>query len=255
MDRPVRPAATASAKSSATAAAKRPAKAAALYRDVKAEILKRIRRRDWATGALIPAETALAAEFGVARATVNRALRELAEEGVLDRRRRAGTRVSAMPVRRARFEIPQTRAEVEATGAAYRYALVSRAEEPAPGWLRAALALPPRARALHIRAMHFAGDRPWQFEERWILLATVPAARHEPFDRIGPNEWLIGQVPFSEAEMVFSAALADSELAGFLGLAEGDPVFRAERSTWLDGAPVTHARLSYPPGFRMRTRL
>ena len=95
MDRPVRPAATASAKSSATAAAKRPAKAAALYRDVKAEILKRIRRRDWATGALIPAETALAAEFGVARATVNRALRELAEEGVLDRRRRAGTRVSA----------------------------------------------------------------------------------------------------------------------------------------------------------------
>ena len=53
------------------------------------------RRRDWPPGALIPGEEALAQEFGVARATVNRALSELARAGVLERRRKAGTRVAA----------------------------------------------------------------------------------------------------------------------------------------------------------------
>ena len=222
---------------------------------MKAEILARIRSRTWPPGALLPSETVLAGDFGCARATVNRAMRELAEEGVIDRRRRAGTRVSAAPVRRARFDIPQTRAEVEATGAAYRYALVRRAEVAAPGWLRAQLALAADARVIHIQAMHYAGSAPWQFEDRWINLDTVPAAAGESFAETGPNEWLIGRMPFSEAEMQFSAARADAALARYLGLAEGDPVFRAERTTWFEGRPVTHARLSYPPGYRMVTRL
>lgn len=227
----------------------------AAFRTVKAEILSRIRSRDWAPGTLLPPETELAAEFGVARATVNRAMRELAEEGVVDRRRRAGTRVSAAPVRRARFDVPQIRAEVEATGAEYRYARVSREEASVPDWLGAALGLRSGAQAVHVEAMHYAAGRPWQFEERWIFLDSVPAAAGESFTATGPNEWLVGELPFSEAEMAFSAALAGPRLAGFLGIAAGDPVFRAERTTWLDGSPVTQARLTYPPGYRMVTRL
>ena len=46
---------------------------------------------------MIPGEEALAREFGCARATVNRALRDLAEAGVLERRRKAGTRVALQP--------------------------------------------------------------------------------------------------------------------------------------------------------------
>jgi GntR family histidine utilization transcriptional repressor len=227
----------------------------AAFRTVKAEILRRIRAREWAAGALLPPEIELAEEFGVARATVNRAMRELAEEGVVYRRRRAGTRVSAAPVRRARFDIPQTRTEVEATGAAYRYARISREEGPVPDWLAATLGLKRGAQAVQVEAMHYAARRPWQFEERWIFLDTVPAAAGESFSAAGPNEWLVRELPFSEAEMAFSAALAGPRLAGFLGIGEGDAVFRAERSTWLDGAPVTHARLSYPPSYRMVTRL
>ncbi len=232
-----------------------PATHSASYRGVKAEILRRVRSRTWQAGDLLPSETELAAEFGVARATVNRAMRELAEDGVLDRRRRAGTRISAAPVRRARFDIPQTRAEVEATGAVYRYARIDRAVGPAPEWLAGALGLRTPGRWLHLRAMHYAGAAPWQFEDRWINLATVPGAAAEPFESVGPNEWLVREVPFSEAEMVFGAARAAADLAAFLGIAEGEAVFRAERTTWLDGHPVTRATLSYPPGYRMVTQL
>lgn len=227
----------------------------AAFRVVKAEIVRRIRAREWQAGSLIPPETQLAQDFGCARATVNRALRELAEEGLLDRRRRAGTRVSAEPVRRARFDIPMIRPEVEARGAAYRYALIARAAVPAPGWLAAALGLPEGAPVLHVAAMHYAGSAPHAHEDRWINLAAVPEAAAEPFDTTGPNEWLVARLPFTEAEMAFSAARAGQETAEYLGIADGDPVFRAERTTWLDGLAVTFARLSYPPGYRMVTRL
>ncbi|MDU9007088.1 hypothetical protein [Sedimentitalea todarodis] len=41
------------------------------------------------------------------------------------------------------------------------------------------------------------------------------------------------------------AAKANSEFAEFLDAPLGDPVFTAERITWLRGAPVTHAKLYF----------
>jgi GntR family histidine utilization transcriptional repressor len=86
------------------------------WEDIRAEVLRRIRVRDWPPGGLIPTEETLAQEFGCARATVNRALRELAGAGVLERRRKAGTRVALLPVRKATLEIPVIRQEIEARG-------------------------------------------------------------------------------------------------------------------------------------------
>mgnify|MGYP000374306696 CR=1 FL=1 len=82
------------------------------WEDIRAEVLSRIRSKAWPLGTLIPGEEALAQEFGVARATVNRALSELARSGVLERKRKAGTRVAALPVR---FWLPQTTAEARRT--------------------------------------------------------------------------------------------------------------------------------------------
>ena len=80
------------------------------YRDIHGALLARIRSGDLLPGALLPNELELAAEFGVARATVSRAMKELSDEGVIERRRKAGTRVRAAPVRHARFEMPMVAA-------------------------------------------------------------------------------------------------------------------------------------------------
>jgi GntR family histidine utilization transcriptional repressor len=228
---------------------------AATFRAVKAEILRRIRARAWSPGAVLPRETELAAEFGCARATVNRALRELAEDGVLDRRRRAGTRVSPSGAGRPRIEIPLIRAEIEARGAAYGYRLLRRAEGPAPDWLAVRLGLPAAARVLEVEALHLADAQPWQHERRWISLAAVPAAAAQSFERTGANEWLVAEVPASEAEIAFSAVGAEPAVAAVLGVPAGSALFRTERTTWLDGRAVTHAVLTHAPGFRLVTRL
>ena len=86
------------------------------WADIAEEARRRIFRRDWAPGDTIPGEVELAREFGVSRVTVNRALRALAEEGVLDRRRKLGTRVAERPVRRASFAIRLIRDDIEGLG-------------------------------------------------------------------------------------------------------------------------------------------
>jgi len=216
------------------------------YLDVKAAILERIRGGALAPGDTVPGEEALAGEFGCARVTVNRALRELAEAGVVERRRKAGTRVLDPTPRDAELEVPSVRAEIEATGAEYRYELLARRIAPPPRGIRAALGLGAGDKALNLRCRHWAGRHVHQFEDRWINLGTVPAAREADFAAIGPNEWLIRAMPLSQVEHVFSAANATAEEAQLLGIGAGAAVFVAERRTWIDGRAITRARLVHP---------
>ena len=225
------------------------------YRDIKSVVLDRLRAGIWGPNSLLPSESDLATEFNSTRTTVNRALRELAEEGFLERKRKAGTRVLTAPTRRAQFAIPLVREEVGETGADYRYALVSRQIETAPAWLAARLSLPAGQDVVALTCMHYADNAPFQLEQRWIVPTAVPEVLDEPFDTLGPNEWLLKRVPFSNLEFSVMASKADEKLAEFLDAPLGDPIFTAERITWLEGTPITLARMYFAPGYRMTTRL
>ena len=224
------------------------------YKELKADILQRIVQGYWPPGSLLPGEVELAEQHGCARATVNRAMRELADDGIVERRRKAGTRVRMAPMRQARFDIPIIRKEVEAIGATYRYALLSREEVTAPDWLCGRLGLARGDRVLHVECMHYADHTPYQHEDRWIDISVLPAARTADFSAVGPNEWLVAAVPFSTVEMSFRATAADRVLAAHLDCAEGAPLFQAERSTWWEEQAITFVRLTYREGYRMTTR-
>ncbi|NCW44999.1 MAG: GntR family transcriptional regulator, partial [Gemmatimonadaceae bacterium] len=64
------------------------------YQRVKRYVLDRIQRGAWQEGDAIPGEEALAREFGVSRMTVNRALRELSDEQIVERVQGSGTYVA-----------------------------------------------------------------------------------------------------------------------------------------------------------------
>lgn len=223
------------------------------YRDIKRVVFDRIQNGIWGPDSLLPSETDLAEEFSSTRTTVNRALRELAEEGYLERKRKAGTRVLHAPVRKAQFAIPLVRDEIEKSGAAYRYAPVERQEMAAPAWLAAKLDLPSDSRVLFLKSMHFADNAPFQLEVRWIVVDSIPEVLDADFSTIGPSDWLVQKVPFSNLELSFLATKADADVAEFLDAATGDPIFSAQRTTWLRDNPVTHARMFFAPGYKMTT--
>ncbi|MCW1919629.1 GntR family transcriptional regulator [Rhodobacter sp. KR11] len=227
------------------------------WEEVRDTVLSRIRARIWAPGALIPGEEALAVEFGIARATVNRALTELARSGVIERKRRAGTRVAALPIRRATFDIPVIRAEVQGRGQAYAIRLIRQEQSRPPldvalrlGWPLSGAEV--SGAMLCLETLHLADGAPFAHELRWLNPAVLPDPRPD-FTAISANEWLVAHVPFVTGDIAFSAEPAAPEVAAAMGLAPGAPVFVTERCTWGERAPVTWVRLTHAPGYRLQT--
>jgi GntR family histidine utilization transcriptional repressor len=227
-----------------------------VYRRVKGAILDRIRTGEWRPGQRIPSETELAEAFGCARMTVHRSLRELADAGVVERRRRAGTRVALQEGRNILFDIPRIDLQITRMGAAYRYEAVRREIVRPPPAVRAQLGLSPRRDALHVLCLHRADGAPFQLEDRWINLDTVPGARDADLATEPPGCWLLADVAWSDAEHVMSAANATEEEARLLDLPGGDALYVVERRTWSGGRVVTYARFSHPGRrYRLRTAI
>ena len=225
------------------------------YKDIKNHILSQIRTNIWPPGSSLPNEVDMAVTLGCARATISRAMRELVDEGVLERKRKAGTKVKASPTRRAQFTIPIIREEIEKNGATYRYDLVKRNILDAPDWLSSRLSLPKYNRVLQLRCMHYAGNAPYQLEDRWINLSAVPHAETFAFKTLGPNEWLVKEVPFTDGSLEFSATNATPYIAAFLNLPENAAVFTSERTTSLNNQNVTYAKLYFKRDYKMTTFL
>jgi len=225
------------------------------YQKIRDEVLARIHAHVWQAGDLIPSEADLAAEFGCARATVNRALRELAETGLIERRRKAGTRVSKNPVRKATLDISLVRREVEGRGQRYRHRLLLKGDQPAPDHVSARMSLPARQDLLHLKTLHLADDLPYMFEDRWINRAAAAGIENAPLEALSANEWLVQNIPISGGDITFLAAPASAEEAGALNIETGAALFVIERITWRMGAAVTVTRLCYPPGYRMTTQI
>ncbi len=223
------------------------------WEDIRREVLARIRSRAWPLGTLIPTEATLAQEFGVARATVNRALSELARSGVLERKRKAGTRVAALPVRKATLDIPVIRAEVEARGEAYSLRLLrcKLAQPPVPVLARLGQDV---GDMLHVETLHLASGRGFVLEDRWLNPAILPTPLPD-FAAISANEWLVAHISYASGDISFCAEAASDAAAAALGVAQGSAVFVTERCTWAPDAPITWVRLIHAPGYRLSTVL
>lgn len=230
-------------------------RAALSWQTVQAEALRRIRSREWPPGAQIPHEADLAAELGCARATVNRALRELAGAGLLERRRKAGTRVALTPVRKATFEIPIIRQDIQSRGLVYGYALLSQATLPPPASVATRLGLPQRRAMLHVRALHSADAAPFCLEDRWINPATTAGIDTADLGQISANEWLVQNTGFSGGEIAFGAVGADAATAQTLACPPGTALFTVARITWAGAAAITSVLLTYAPGYQMRATI
>ena len=225
------------------------------HQSIRESIRRRLTSGEWLPGALMPGETEIAAEFGCARSTVNRALRGLAEEGLIERKRRAGTRILELPVRRAHFDLSLIRQEVESMGSTYLPQVVLREIVPPPKHIAERLKLDPSEPLLHLETVHLASGHPHAFEDRWVNIDAAPGILDAPLDKISVNEWLIREVPYSSGDVIFAAQNAGPREAKALNTLPGDALFTIDRATWFNDVYITAVKLFYPPGHELRTTL
>lgn len=225
------------------------------WQGIKTEVERRIAERIWQPGDMIPNEAALAEEFGCARATVNRALQALSDEGMLDRKRKAGTRVALNRVAKATLDIPVTRLDIEQRGSTYSHKILEQKTAEPPKLILSEFGLGADTSLLHLKTLHLSDGKPFLYEDRWINPPSVCGLQDVDFKSISANEWLVQNVPFTTGDISFSAANANADEAEILQTTIGTAIFIVNRTTWDGRQPITSVRLAYAPGFKMRTTI
>ena len=220
---------------------------------IASEVRRRILDREWRQGDRIPDEADLAVEFGAARATVNKALQMLADEGLLERRRRAGTRVAVDPVRKATLTIPIVREQIESAGMAYSHRILALRRGPLSHIAARRMGIAAGTPMIHVRAVHYGDGTPFQYEDRWINPRAVLGMEGVDFRHVNANEWLVRNAPYSRAEVGFSAANADLRDARMLQTHQGQALLILHRTTWNDDHPITTVRIACRPGHEIGT--
>lgn len=216
----------------------------ALHQRIRGEIEEKILSGEWGPGHRIPFEHELTEQYRCSRMTVNKAMAALAEAGLIERRRRAGTFVARPRMHSAVLDIPDLRSEIESRGAIYRFDLVARARRGPIGPREVELA--DERELLALTGLHLSGSRPFALEERIISLRAAPQAGDVDFTEVSPGAWLLEHIPWTEAENRISAIAADLPTARLLATPHGTACLTVERRTWQGGRGVTWVRQTFP---------
>src|SRR5215475_4251626 len=139
-----------------------------LYKQIRLDIEQRILTGEWPPGHRIPFEHELMEHYGCSRMTVSKALSELTQADLIERRRRAGTFVRRPKFLSAVLTITDIRAEISALGRSYRYELIKSSRRAANAADRARLGVQRTGRVIAIACRHCADGVPFAIEDRLI---------------------------------------------------------------------------------------
>jgi len=216
------------------------------YEQVKAWIRQHIAGGAWRPGDPVPSESALMERFGVSRMTANRALRELAAEGLVTRVQGSGTRVAELHRISSRLVIRDIHEEMAERGHVHDTRVLLAAEEKAGPEVAATLGLRKGAKVFHTVLVHLENGVAIQYEDRYVNPAAAPEYLRTDFTQSSPTLHLLKHAPLTEASYCIEACLPSVEEAKQLGIRRGEPCLTMKRRT-VSGAHVASvARLVYP---------
>ena len=217
-----------------------------LYQQIKDRIADQIATGEWLPGKKIPSENELVREFGISRMTVHRALRELAQEGHLQRVAGVGTFVAEPPQHASLIELRDIAEEIRGAGGEHRARLLRQEKTPLDAELAQRMELPRGHAVDHVTLVHYRDDLPIQHEDRWVNPQIVPDFAACDFTSTTPSEHLLKTITADEVEHVVQAELTEPVICDRLAIPPTEPCLRLERRTWNGGRLVTYAVLIYP---------
>ncbi len=216
------------------------------YQQVKAFIKTRITSGAWKPGDAVPSETSLMTQFSISRMTVNRALRELAAEGMVTRIQGSGTRVAELHRISSRLTIRDIKDEVVERGHTHASRVLLVAAEKASQALAKTLGLRAGAAVFHTTLVHLENGIPIQHEDRYVNPLAAPDFLQTDFSRFTPAHHLLTRAPLTDASYQIEACLPGLAIAKLLQIKPTEACLAITRRT-VSGAHVASvARLVYP---------
>jgi GntR family transcriptional regulator len=215
-----------------------------LYARVRDKLSARIASGDWAPGVRLPGEHALCREFQVSRITVRQALRELEDEGLIERRQGRGTTVRARQFEQRLSSMYSFSEELKKLGAAPTAAVLDFKAAEASEDVAARLGIAPGAPVYAVKRLRSAAGQPFAAEISYLPQALARGLTEAAVAEKGLYLALrecAGVYP-RQAEETLSAVALPREFAVALGEKRGAPAMLVERVAFWRGAPVEYCK-------------
>jgi GntR family transcriptional regulator, histidine utilization repressor len=216
------------------------------YQQLKEQIIAeissgRLRPRD-----RVPSENELVVSAGVSRMTANRALRELTDEGYVERVAGVGTFVADLRAASHLLEVRNIADEIAHRGHRHSAVVLLSSAERADAGVAEALQIEEGEDVFHLSVVHKENGAPIQHEERYVLRSLAPDCLLQDFTRVTPSAYLSAVLPLQEAEQTVQAVMPGPAVRKNLEMDVGEPCLLVKRLTWSRGRPVSFARLHHP---------
>lgn len=215
------------------------------YQQIKQYILQTIHSGRWRTGMAIPTEMRLAEQFSVSRMTVNRALKELSEEKVLERRQGSGTFVAQQQFNHTFVEVRNIADDIRQSGKCYRAEVINQIHVRLSSLPADCQSLFQKAGQLfQLEILHYADNTPIQYEKRWVDSELVPDFDQQDFSQVNTSDYLIRQVALVKGHYVIQAKQTPDQIAAWLKLNSNQPALVLTRYTYSsDDRVVTYVQM------------
>lgn len=216
------------------------------YEQIKAFVKAQINSGAWRPGDPVPSEAALQHQFGLSRMTVNRAIKELAVEGLVTRVRGSGTVVAQLHRISSTLAVRDIHEEIKERGHGHSTRVLTVESLRADAALAQTLKLRTGSKIFHSVMIHLEDGVPIQYEDRHVNPASAPGYLGVDFTTTSPTNYLLEHAPLTEASYTIEARLPSSLEARSLGIRRSEPCLVMTRCT-VSGAHVASlARLVYP---------
>ena len=216
------------------------------YQQLKDFIIEQISSGELQPADRVPSENELVESKRVSRMTANRALRELTNEGYVERVAGRGTFVSDYCSRSHLVEVRNIADEIAVRGNTHSSRVLRHSLQHARGEIAKALHVEQGTDVFHLLLVHSENGMPIQVEDRHVVGSFAPDCLEQDFEAITPSAYLTGIAPLQEAEQAVRATVPTAAVREQLDMAADEPSLVVIRRTWSKGHPVTFARLHHP---------
>jgi len=216
------------------------------YQQLKDLIIGQISSGELKPADRVPSENELVESMSVSRMTANRALRELNDEGYVERVAGRGTFVSDYRSQSHLLEVHNIADEIALRGHAHSSQVIRQSLQRARGEVARALHVEQGTEVFHLLLVHFEDGKPIQLEDRHVVASFAPDCLQQDFEVVTPSAYLTSIAPLQEAEQAVRASVPNRAVQMHLNIEDNEASLVVIRRTWSDGRPVTFARLHHP---------
>src|SRR5262245_44159954 len=161
------------------------------YAQVKQYLKDELSRGRFPPGSRMPSEATLVSRFQVSRMTVNRALRELQAEGLVERVQGLGTFAAQLHPVSSTLTIRDLHDEIAARGHRHHAVVHLARRERAPASLADRLGLSAGDTVFHTLIVHHENGAPIQCEDRYVNPLSAPGYPDVDFTPPTPTQHLL----------------------------------------------------------------